>query len=136
MQTGSTLSSRMATYPIFQNLLQALFICLAIKDLLIVVTQRVIMDILKNVYGVCKTRWSKQDISYKGFYLAMRHIIEVLEIMNGTHFHMTLFVHTCTKGWSSKDKQDVFAYLHAFWKFQCITSIHYTGSFIQLMKLT
>ena len=39
----------------------------------------------KVMVGMCKTHWSKRDISYEQFYLAVLFMVEVFEIIDGTH---------------------------------------------------
>ena len=38
-----------------------------------------------------KTRWSKRDLAYEHFYLALPLIVEALEIINGNHAEMGSF---------------------------------------------
>ena len=59
----------------------------------------------------------ERDISYERIYLAMLHIMEVLEIMNGTYYNMALFADTMQKVGApkiNKEHPDVSVYYVTF----------------------
>ena len=72
----------------------------------------------KVVIGLCKTRWSERDIAYEHFYLAIPFIVEVFEVINGTHPERNDFNNIYTDGWDSKT-----SYLHAVTKFEFIIGL-------------
>ena len=39
----------------------------------------------KCFLGMCSTRWSERDVSYKHFYRAIQHMVETFKVMNGNH---------------------------------------------------
>ena len=49
--------------------------------------------------GMCKTRWSERDVSYKHFNVALSFIVVALEIINGIHTSMNTSDEIFTKGW-------------------------------------
>ena len=77
----------------------------------------------KVLIGLCKTRWSEQDIAYEHFYLAIPFIVETFEVINGTHPERSDFNNIYTDGWDPKTKQDATSYLHAVTKFEFIIGL-------------
>ena len=72
---------------------------------------------------MCKTRWSKRDLAYEHFYLALLFIVEALEIINGTHAEMGSFEKKKTKGWDYKTKREATSLLNAVTSFEFIISL-------------
>ena len=63
--------------------------------------------------GMCKTRWCERDVSYERFYLAMPYIMEVLEVMNGTHADIiNLTKHIRRGGAQMINKKLRYIYIH------------------------
>ena len=73
--------------------------------------------------GLCKTRWSKRDIAYEHFYLAIPFIVEAFEVINGTHPGRNEFNNIYKDVWDPKTKQDATSYLHAVTKFEFIIGL-------------
>ena len=73
--------------------------------------------------GLCKTQWSERDVSYENFYLALRFIVEALEIINRTHPSIDTFDEVFTKGWDSNSKKEATAYINALTSFDFIVGI-------------
>ena len=87
----------------------------------------------KVLIGLCKTQWSKQDIAYEHFYLAILFIVEAFEVINGTHPERNDFTNIYTDGWDPKTKEDVASYLHAVTKFEFIIGLVYLYRLLHLL---
>ena len=72
---------------------------------------------------MCKTRWSKIDLAYEHFYLALPFIMEALEIINGTHAEMGSFEKKYTEGCDYKTKREPTSLLNAVTSFEFIFSL-------------
>ena len=49
--------------------------------------------------GMCSTRWSERDVLYEHFYLAVSHMAEAFEVMDGTHPVLRSFKKIYADGW-------------------------------------
>lgn len=74
--------------------------------------------------GLCKTRWSERDISYEHFYLAIPHMIEAFEVINGTHPDIDAFDDDLyRKGWDSNSKKEATGFINTLANFEFIVGI-------------
>ena len=73
--------------------------------------------------GMCKTSWSKRDLAYEHFHLALPFIVEALEIINGTHAEIGSFEKKYTEGWDYKIKRETTLLLNVATSFELIISL-------------
>ena len=83
----------------------------------------VVAEKRKALVGLCKTRWSERDISYKRFYLTIPFIMETLQVTNGTHSKKDQFERVYRDGWDLTANQEASNYLHAVTKFEFIIGL-------------
>ena len=72
---------------------------------------------------MCKTRWSKRDVAYERFYLAIPFLAETLEVILGTHADLDQFRSDFPNGWDAKAKKEASSFLNALTTFEFLIGI-------------
>ena len=72
---------------------------------------------------MCTTISSENDVSYEHFYLAIPHMVESFEVMNGTHPELRSFKKIYTDGWEAKSKKVVILFLNILTDFEFTVEI-------------
>ena len=69
---------------------------------------------------MCTTSWLERDASYERIYLAIPHIVEAFEVMNGTHPELRSFKKIQTDKWETKSKKEATLFLNILTDFEFI----------------
>ena len=77
----------------------------------------------KILVGMCKTRWSKRDVAYEHFYLAIPFLAQALEVILRTHVDLEQFRSDFKNGWDAKTKKEASSFLNALTTFEFLIGI-------------